>query len=120
MASLGDRVRGEAVQGRIVVEGVLDETPGGHLTVRTDRDVEWVVFADTVALVTPARQVLVTPGMLARYAMEVEMDPAPRPVGDVMVDVQNWAASQPLNVVAPSGQAVGELMFASLTRGRVA
>jgi hypothetical protein len=63
------------------------------------------------------RQVHVTPGMLARYATEIEQDPSPRPVAEVMTDVQAWAATQPMNQVTAGGQAVGELIFAAMTSG---
>jgi hypothetical protein len=46
-AASGGRVTGEAVQGRITVEGTLERV-GGYPAVRTDLGSVWVVFAESV------------------------------------------------------------------------
>jgi hypothetical protein len=44
---LGDRVSGEAVQGRITIEGTLDETELGYPVIWS-RGLAWVVFEESL------------------------------------------------------------------------
>jgi hypothetical protein len=50
--------------------------------------------------------VKVTPAMLVRYGMEVEQNPAPRPVDEVMADIERWAAGQAINNTAERAHSV--------------